>query len=182
MRAARGKRFGDDTLSFLLMYRFHRVFCATSWELEGERRAFHDVLGQVNETDAIHRGVLYTPVSLTSIRDKRPLQYAVEQNIRECVGYVLALTADWGPPERHFERDLRLAIECRQDPALPMRHVEVLLRRPPASSPSFLAELALLDVVPLVFEDLPQFRHKAQLLLSGWLTSEAEAPGVSSPA
>ncbi len=47
-------------------------------------------------------GVLYVPVSLTSVGDKRPLQYAVDDNIRECRHYLVLLTEDWGPPERNF--------------------------------------------------------------------------------
>ena len=49
------------------MYRIHRVFCATAWELEGERRAFYDLLGEFNEAEAMRRGVLYVPVSLTNV-------------------------------------------------------------------------------------------------------------------
>jgi hypothetical protein len=111
------------------MYRMHRVFCATAWELEGERRAFQDVIGEVNETEAMPRGLLFVPVSLVNVRDKRPYQYAVDENIRACHYYMLAVSDGWGPPERCFERDYRLALACRQDPALPMRETAFLWQR-----------------------------------------------------
>jgi len=117
------------------MYQMHRVFCATSWELEGERRAFHDVIGDVNEAEAMKRGLLYVPVTLVNIRDKRPYQYVVEENIRDCTYYMLAVSDGWGPPERHFERDYRLALACRQNPGLPMRETAFLWQKPDAESP-----------------------------------------------
>src|SRR5450759_4106633 len=111
------------------MYQMHRVFCATSWELERERQAFEDVLGEFNEAEAMKRGVLYVPVSLVNIRDKRPLQYTVDENIHACRHYILALCDNWGPPERNFERDYQLALECRADPSQPMREIAFLLKK-----------------------------------------------------
>src|ERR1051326_5681732 len=108
------------------MYTMHKIFCATAWELEEERRAFHDVIGQFNETEAMKRSVLYIPVTLVNIRDKRPFQHIVDENIRQCRYYVLVLSGGWGPPERNFEHDYRLAREGVADPALPMLEVAFL--------------------------------------------------------
>ncbi len=111
------------------MYQMHRVFCATSWELEAERRVFHEAVGEVNQGEAMTRGVLYLPVTLVNVRDKRPLQYAVDENIRDCHYFVLALAEGWGPSERHFEGDYRLALACRADAGLPMRDTAFLWRK-----------------------------------------------------
>src|SRR5947209_19186036 len=105
------------------MYRMHRVFCATAWELEGERRAFYDAIGEFNEAAAMPRGMLYVPVSLTNVRDKRPYQYVVDENILESRHYILALSEDWGPPERNFEADYRLALASAGNATVPMRGV-----------------------------------------------------------
>src|SRR4051794_13106588 len=105
------------------MFRMQRVFCATAWELEAERRALYDVIGAFNEAEAMLRGLLYVPVSLTAFRDKRPLQFTVDENIRDAAHYILAITGDWGPPERNFERDYALALHSQSDPALPMQTV-----------------------------------------------------------
>jgi hypothetical protein len=149
------------------MYQMQRVFCATSWELEGERRAFYDVVGEVNEAHAMKRGLLYVPVTLTNIRDKRPLQYVVEENIRDCSYYLLTLSDGWGPPERNFERDYRLALACRDNPALPLREAAFLWRTAgeesalPSGLPKPCAQFATLD----------EFRLQARELLNRWLAA-----------
>jgi len=43
------------------MYRLHKVYCANPWELEAERRAFYDVVGEFNERDAMNAGILLRP-------------------------------------------------------------------------------------------------------------------------
>lgn len=112
------------------MFEMHRVFCATPWELDAERAFFYDRVGQFNETAGMPRGILFVPVSLGHIRDKRPFQSVVDDNIRECRHYMLVLEEDWGPKERNFRRDYALALECLADPGLPMRDVAVLLKKP----------------------------------------------------
>src|SRR5262245_43257776 len=116
------------------MYHLHQIYCATPWELEEERQVFYTTVGECNETYAMPRGVLYVPLSLGNVPDKRPYQYAVKENIRACRYYIQVLDAlpphqppamIWGPPQRNFEYDLRLALACRADPALPMCEVAV---------------------------------------------------------
>jgi len=157
------------------MYPMHRVFCATPWELEGERRAFHDVLGEFNEAEAMKRGVLYVPVSLFNTRDKRPLQYAVDENIRDCRHYILALCDGWGPPERNFERDYRLALECSADPALPMRETAFLLKKPlpGRSSPSGLPP------VSAEFSTIDEFKQQVRRLFAEWIVTAAAGSASS---
>jgi hypothetical protein len=151
------------------MYQMRRVFCGTSWELEGERRAFYDVVGEVNENVAMKRGVLYVPVSLlTRVRDKRPLQYEIDENIRACHYFLLALTDGWGPAERHFERDYRLALSCQRDPELPMREIAFLWQ-------SSVPGTAVADGLPAPtheFSTTESFKAHTRALLSGWLRSE----------
>jgi len=148
----------------------HRVFCATSWELEGERRAFYDVVGRVNEQDGMPRGILFVPVSLTNIRDKRPLQYAVEENLAACRYCLFALEDGWGPPERNFERDFRLALRHRADCGSPMQCVEVLVRvEPDRSPPPFLEQLSAAGIGYETFPDTAAFSHKLEASLRRWL-------------
>jgi hypothetical protein len=156
------------------MYRMLRVFCATSWELEGERRAFYDAVGAFNEAAAMARGVLYVPVSLTNVRDKRPYQYVVDENIRDCRHFIAALTDDWGPVERNFQKDYRLAVACSRDSALPMDGVVVMLRVAPEDPrPAFAAELEQGGITPIAFPDVPAFTARVTQLLAGWLDADA---------
>jgi hypothetical protein len=163
------------------MYQMHRVFCATSWELEGERRAFCDVIGEFNERETMRHGVLYVPLSLVNVPDKRRFQYDIEENIRACRHYILTLCDNWGPPERNFERDYRLALDCRADPSQPMREVAFLLRQPPQGQ----ALPADLPSPAGVFSNTGEFKRAVHELLSQWFTtllSEAGAGARSATA
>ena len=67
------------------MYQFHRIFLATPWEMEGERRRFYDLVGDFNEAHSMACGILFTPVTIVNIRDKRPFQYMIEENIQDSI-------------------------------------------------------------------------------------------------
>src|SRR6185312_4230190 len=160
------------------MYKMLRVFCATAWELEGERRAFNDAIGVFNETEAMKHGVLYVPVSLINIRDKRPYQYTVEENISACRAYILALAdGAWGPPERNFERDLMLAAQQSANPDFPMRDVTLLYREPSSPPQPIPAGVA---VSP--FSTTQDFVRQFHALMSTWLAADllaAERPAAA---
>jgi hypothetical protein len=163
------------------MHKMLRVFCATAWELEGERRAFQEAVGEFNETEAMKHGLLYVPVSLINIRDKRPYQYVVEENIGACRAYILALAdGSWGPPERNFERDLMLAAQQSANPDFPMRDA-ALLYREPSSPPQPIPA----DVTVSPFSTTEDFVRQFRALMSTWLAADlamAESPaptGVS---
>ena len=164
------------------MYRMHRIFCATAWETEGERRAFYDILGTFNETHGIPAGTLYVPVSLININDKRPYQYTIDENIRECRYYILVPGDDWGPPARAFERDYRLALACAADPSLPMRQAAILLRtRPDGAASPFAATLDDASLPYTPFTTPADFETVLRDLLTAWLAADstnASAGGV----
>jgi hypothetical protein len=158
------------------MYRMHRIFCATAWETEGERRTFQEALGQFNETHGIPAGTLYVPVSLMNIHDKRPHQYTVEENIRECRHYILAPGDNWGPPERNFEPDYQLALACAADGGLPMQQAVVLLRtQPDGSPPPFATTLDSAGVAYTLFNGMDDFRQALLSMLTAWLPGDASA-------
>ena len=146
------------------MFQMHRVFCATSWELEAERGAFYDLVGEVNETESMARGVLLVPVSLVNIRDKRPWQYTLDENIRDCRYFLLALADGWGPPERNFERDYRLALACKSDPALPMHDTAFVWQTPSAGA----APPPGLPPPTSEFSTCDEFKTQVRALLSRW--------------
>jgi hypothetical protein len=149
------------------MFQMHRIFCATPWELETERHRFYDVVSRFNETVGMQRGVLYVPVTLTNVMDKRPMQYAVDQNIRDCRHYILLLWEDWGPTARSFRNDYHMALQCRDDPALPMESVAVFAKTQPSGQP--LAEG--LPEPRATFSTLAEFDECVTALMSDWLES-----------
>lgn len=141
----------------------HRVFCATPWELERERQQFHDLIGEFNET-AIPQGILFVPVSLINIRDKRPVQYAVDDNIQQCRNYLLVLLDTWGPPERNFETDYAFALDCVNDRESPVRGVSVIAKNVPGKTPA-----ESLPAPQTTFSDMSEFSAAVKALLSTWL-------------
>lgn len=153
------------------MYQIHRVFCATAFNLEPERRALEELLGHFNETVAMPRGVLFVPSFLIRMRDKRPYQVEIDDNIRESRYYLLALAGDWGPPERNFQSDYRLAMRCKDDPALPMSDAVLLLRRFEDDSPP----VPGLPPPAAEFETIEQFVVAACGILARWLEETAAA-------
>lgn len=154
-------------LSSQKMFQMHRVFCATPWEMEAERNCFYDVIGDFNETHAMAKGVLYVPVSLLNIRDKRPMQYLVDENIRDSRHFILLLSEDWGPVERNFENDYLLARECAADPALPMHEIGLLRRIERSGHP-------LANGIPepdAAFSTIGEFKECVRNLLARWLSN-----------
>jgi hypothetical protein len=146
------------------MFQMHRIFCATPWELEAERTRFDQLIGKFNETDAIDEGILFVPVSLVGIRDKRPAQYAVDNNIEQCRHYLLVLKDGWGPVERNFRDDYQLALDAVSNPELPMRGVTVIAKIPAGAS--------LGDGLPAadaIYATISEFEMVVNGLLSGWL-------------
>lgn len=140
---------------------------------------FHDVIGRVNETAAMPLSRLYVPVTLVNVRDKRPLQYAIDENIRDCSYYVLLLADDWGPVERNFRSDYQLALECAADPGLPMQSIAVLRKRlrgavrAGGTAASLAPPSGDLPEAHADFSTIEEFDECVGALLAGWLESIA---------
>jgi hypothetical protein len=146
------------------MFQMHRIFCATPWELEADRSRFDQLIGKFNEAEAIEKGILFVPVSLVGIRDKRPAQYAVDNNIEQCRHYLLVLKDGWGPVERNFKDDYQLALDAVSNPQLPMRNVTVIAK--------IAAGASLGDGLPAAdatYTTISEFETVVNGLLSGWL-------------
>lgn len=156
------------------MFRMHRIFCATPWELEDERNRFHDLISNFNETAAMPLGVLYVPVTLFNIRDKRPMQYAIDENIRDCRHYILVLSGEWGPVERNFRTDYDLALQCVADPTLPMQSVAVLSKKQLSAVPP----AAGLPGPHATFSTPKEFDDCVNNLLAIWLESLSSSCSV----
>jgi hypothetical protein len=153
------------------MFEMHRVYCANAWEMEGERILFYDRVGEINEAALMPRGQLFVPVSLPGIRDKRPIQYTVDENIRDCSLCVFILVDDWGPEQRDFRHDYEVAMQCLADPALPMRDVALLRKisgAAPSVAPGFPEPRA-------TFSNMAEFGECVNRLLSAWAESLSPA-------
>ena len=164
-----------------MSYVMHRIFCAPAGDLEQERTAFYDVVGNFNQAHAMPRNILFVAVALPFHSfDKRPFQAAVSENIRACRYYVQVLEDTWGPPEKNFERDYALARKCVADPNLPMQQVAVLFKKPLVPHQ---VEPSVIDLQKHLetshthphanFETVDEFRRHLDRLLAEWLETVA---------
>jgi|SRR5580658_4721376 hypothetical protein len=156
-----------------MSYRMYRVFCATPGDseddLERERQAFHDVLGEVNEAEGMPLGILFVPVSVPPhITNKTSLQRLVDDNVRACTFFVQVLHHTWGPPTRNFEHDFQLANECCADPQLPMEGVSVFVKAIEPGAAEFKGPAS-------EFKSIDEFKTSLRSQLSSWLAAKVSA-------
>jgi len=154
---------------------FYRVFCSTPGLLDDEQEAFLEVLGDVNEQHAVHTKRLFVPVVCLGAANTGAYNGAVRQNVLDADFFIQILGHSWGVESAEFEDLYDYAIECRDDAALRMRHVALLLKDLP--------ELKLKSSVAVFrkrpglasqsFRDRVELKTQLDVLLQTWL---AELP------
>ncbi len=156
-----------------MSYRMYRVFCATpsdaEADLENERQAFYEVVGQVNEAEAMPRGMLFVPVSvLPNLTNITVYQPSIDENVRTCTFFVQVLDHTWGPGTRNFEPSYRLATQC-------CAGVSLLLKVPNGRQiePGVAAFRESQKPPAVTFESLDDFKVHLRSQLSVWLRSIA---------
>lgn len=158
-------------------YIMHRIFCAAPGDLGAELKAFYKVVAEVNDREAMPRGILLVAVALPPHTfDKRPFQQAITDNVLACRYYIQILEDTWGPPEMNFEREYAVALKSVQDPNLPMQDVALLFKKPllPHQVEPGVTELKQrLDAANgnahWEFADLEEFERKLYAQVSAWL-------------
>jgi hypothetical protein len=114
-----------------MSYEMHRIFCATPFELEEERLAFHAAVSRFNESEAMPRNLLFIPVTLPpNLADKRAYHNVLLENIRDARYFVQLLEDSWGPPERNFERDYAMARQYVEIGSHKLRETVLLFKKP----------------------------------------------------
>ena len=155
-------------------FKMQRIFCGAPDGLEDERRAFHEVIAEVNERTMASNGVLFVPVSLLpNMVNTLLFKSAVESNIAACSYFVQILDNTWGPPTKNFEWKYELACRLKDDPGSPLQEVAVFFKE---SSDQDLADSfhefknSLVDIgAPChCFEDISAFREKLRSRLLAW--------------
>ncbi len=156
-------------------YQMYRVFCATpsdaEADLEAERHAFHNVVGDLNEAEAMADGVLFVPVSvLPNMTSLIVYQKSVDENVRACRFFVQVLDHTWGPATRNFEPQYQLATQCCAGVSLFFKAPN---GRPVEPAVSQLRESLLAAQASRVidFENLDDFKTRLRSQLSAWLQS-----------
>jgi hypothetical protein len=154
-----------------MSYRMYRVFCATpsdsEADLEHERQAFYEVVGQLNEVEAMPLGILFVPVSvLPNLTNMTVFQPSVDENVRACKFFVQVLDHTWGPATRNFEHSYQLATEC-------CAGVSLLLKVPNGRQiePRVASLRESHDPRATDFEGIDDFKVRLRSQLSVWLRS-----------
>ncbi|HWR54026.1 MAG TPA: GNAT family N-acetyltransferase [Bryobacteraceae bacterium] len=159
-----------------MAYAMRRVFCAAPDGLEEERRAFHDLISEVNAESAMARGVLFVAVSIVPRMKKlAPFRTLIEQNIRDASFYVQVLANDFGASERDFGPVLEIARGSLAPP-----NIAVLLKAAPpgtlidSDAARFRSELRRNAGLPWYeYRHAHEFRARLRDVLGGWLARVA---------
>src|SRR5882724_485428 len=159
-----------------MSYTTYRVFCATPADLEQEQKAFHDVIGQVNEEEAMANDLLFVPVSiLPNMVDTHFFHHLIVENIQDCTFFVQILDKTWGPRTRNCEWKYELACKLKNDPASRLQDVAIFFK----DRDERLIEAEILHFKASVlespgsycFKNLSQFKERLRSQLSAWQRS-----------
>ncbi len=106
-----------------------RVFIATPGGLSEERKAFREELRNYNDSDALRRGISFSPVGWedTLAGARRRPQSLINEDLVGCDAFVMVLWDRWGSPPSldgpytsGCEEEFHLALECLEDANRPM--------------------------------------------------------------
>jgi hypothetical protein len=126
----------------------YRVFISAPGDLERDRQACHDAIAEANESTAMPAKVLLVEVGLRDNEQISGHRSIVSDNVRWSTYFIQLFEDDWGPRDL-FRKLFLLAVECRDDPAMPMRDVVVCLKDAPReTNPEILAFRKELEEIP----------------------------------
>lgn len=107
-----------------------RIFISAPGDLERDREACFEVIAQVNEGTAMPAKVLLVSVGLRDNEQILSSRSITSDNVRWSAFFIQLFQDDWGPRDL-FRKLFLLALECRDDPAMPMQEVIVCLKDAP---------------------------------------------------
>ena len=108
----------------------YRIFVSAPGDMETDRQACHDVIANVNETQAMPAKVLLVNVGLRDNAQLAGYRSAVSDNVRWSTYFVQLFEDDWGDRDL-FRKLFLLATECRDNAELPMQEIAVCLKDAP---------------------------------------------------
>ena len=151
----------------------HQVFLSAPGDLGSERDICRNAIGDVNDAEAMPSKILLVTVGLTSDDQIVGFRSAVADNIRKSAYYVQVFEDDWGP-KNLFRKMFYLAVDCRDDAALPMQDVVVFLKAAPREADleilAFRKELEELPALRIFhFNESESLKRQLQQVASGWV-------------
>lgn len=159
----------------------HHVFLSAPGDLAKEGDICRSAISDVNANEAMPLKMLLVTVGLTSDGQIVDFRSAVADNIRQCAYFIQVFEDDWGP-KNLFRKMFQLAVDCRDDPALPMQEVVVFLKAAPRETDAeilaFRKELAeRRDVRVFHFDKLESLEAQLSEVGREWVESILAAGG-----
>jgi len=159
----------------------HRVVCATPPGQEEERDLVLADLAAFSERVSMPEGILFAPASFPTGFNATMLQAAVKNNIRNAVFFLGFFGED--PTEPVFKRFVEYALECADDPALPLRRVTLFFKDSEDVDPEMIALrqrwVGQCDV--LLYRRLANLAPQIEDLLAGWFAAVHEEKAACNP-
>jgi hypothetical protein len=160
-------------------FNMHNVFISAPGDLEKERETCRNAIGDINVSDAMSAQILLVTLGLTNDSHIVDYRSAVAENIRQCAYFIQIFEDDWGP-KNLFRKMFYLAVECRDDAALPMREVAVFLKAAPRETdPEILAFRREIEEQPDVrvfcFDKPEILRQQIESAAREWVRAIAES-------
>jgi hypothetical protein len=105
----------------------YRVFLSAPGDLEADRQVCHQAIADGNEATAMPEKILLAAIGLRESGQIESHRAIVSDNVRWSMYFIQLFQDDWGPRDL-FRKLFLLAVECRNDNAMPMRDVVVFLK------------------------------------------------------
>jgi hypothetical protein len=153
----------------------YRIFISAPGDVDADRLACLDSIAHVNETVAMPAQVLLVSVGLRDSGQIEENRAIVSDNVRWSSYFIQVFQDDWGLRNLYHKLFL-LALECREDAAMPMRELVVCLKDDPherdAEILEFRRELAERTDVHLIrYSKIEDMREQLEGVLRGWAES-----------
>lgn len=107
-----------------------RVFLSAPGDLEADSQVCHQAIAAVNETTAMPEKILLAAIGLRESGQIESHRAIVSDNVRWSTCFIQLFQDDWGPRDLYRKLFL-LAVECREENAMPMRNIVVFLKDAP---------------------------------------------------
>ena len=164
----------------------HRLFISGPGDLERERDAVRTAISEANAEDAMPHKILLVSAGLREDDQIVNFRAAVSQNVRDTEYYIQIFEDDWGP-KNLFRKTFYLALECRDDAAMPMREVVVFLKNArPETDPEIIAfrdELLQMQGIRLYqFKTTAELGAQMRELCALWVRDIQSQPVVEAEA
>jgi hypothetical protein len=153
----------------------YRIFISAPGDLDPDRQACYDAISAVNENCSMPAKVLLVSVGLRENVQIEANRSIVSDNVRWSSYFIQLFQDDWGPRDL-FRKLLFVALECKDDPAMPMRDVVICLKDAPHETDpqilAFRAELeARQDVRVIRYNRAEEVRQQVTEVCTGWAQS-----------